>query len=332
MAQESRSRQLGDVENNAPEYWEWGGTASEPHAVVMFFGGPDGFDAFVQNSRGAAWEQAFETLRSLGTADLDGVEPFGFTDGISQPEIDWDQRRETTHAQFDYTNIAALGEFLLGYPNEYGKITERPLLDPNAANAELLDAEDEPGKKDLGRNGTYLVMRQLRQDVEGFWNFVNKQTGGNATESEKLAAAMVGGTKNGDPLGADSEQSHSGNRTRRTAQKISSHSIKTRRARDARSARMCAGRIRATQIFPNAQPVFSGNSSSCSALVPKGFRDDLMSSVRFHRILRRGREYGCEHATCRLRLTRRNRKSKACTSFASMQTSRASSSSCKMRG
>ncbi|HXO98083.1 MAG TPA: hypothetical protein VN857_15950, partial [Chthoniobacterales bacterium] len=28
------------------------------------------------------------------------------------------------------------------------------------------------------------------------------------------------------------------------------------------------------------------------ALCPKGFRDDLMSSVRFHRILRRGREYG----------------------------------------
>jgi deferrochelatase/peroxidase EfeB len=27
---------------------------------------------------------------------------------------------------------------------------------------------------------------------------------------------------------------------------------------------------------------------------PNGFRDDLMSSVRFHRILRRGREYGCE--------------------------------------
>jgi hypothetical protein len=27
---------------------------------------------------------------------------------------------------------------------------------------------------------------------------------------------------------------------------------------------------------------------------PKGFYDDLISSVRFHRILRRGREYGSE--------------------------------------
>ena len=39
---------------------------------------------------GAAWKQAFEPLRWLGTADLDGVEPFGFADGISQPQIDWD--------------------------------------------------------------------------------------------------------------------------------------------------------------------------------------------------------------------------------------------------
>ncbi len=35
--------------------------------------------------------------------------------------------------RLDYSNIAALGEFLLGYPNEYNKYTERPLLDPDAA-------------------------------------------------------------------------------------------------------------------------------------------------------------------------------------------------------
>ena len=32
-------------------------------------------------------------------------------------------------------------------------------------------------------------------------------------------------------------------------------------------------------------------------LGPKGFRDDLTSSVRFHRIIRRGREYGFERET-----------------------------------
>ena len=41
MAPESRARELGDVESNAPKYWEWGGPVSEPHLVVMFFAEPD---------------------------------------------------------------------------------------------------------------------------------------------------------------------------------------------------------------------------------------------------------------------------------------------------
>ena len=41
MAQKSRARQLGDVEENAPKWWHWGGTPSnEPHLVVMFFAEP----------------------------------------------------------------------------------------------------------------------------------------------------------------------------------------------------------------------------------------------------------------------------------------------------
>ena len=141
-------------------------------------------------------------LRSetLKTADLDGIEPFGFTDGISQPQIDWARQRDPTRPQIDYTNVVALGEFLLGYPNEYNKYTERPLLDPDPATANLLPAEDEPEKKELGRNGTYLVMRDLQQDVRAFWQFVSQQTAGNVATGEKLAAAMVGRTRAGDPL------------------------------------------------------------------------------------------------------------------------------------
>ena len=55
MAQESRARQLGDVKTNAPEYWQWGGPASEVHLVVMFFAHPDTFDAFVQGITGDTW-------------------------------------------------------------------------------------------------------------------------------------------------------------------------------------------------------------------------------------------------------------------------------------
>src|SRR4029077_4768027 len=123
-----------------------------------------------------------------------------FADGISQPQIDWEQQLERPHTQLEYTNIAALGEFLLGYRNEYGKFTDRPLLDPDAANVKLLPAVDAPAKKDLGRTGTYLVMRQLEQDVREFWKSLYEKAGGNLAEASQLGAKMVGRTRAGDPL------------------------------------------------------------------------------------------------------------------------------------
>ena len=136
----------------------------------------------------------------VGTADLDGFEPFGFTEGISQPQIDWERRRNVTRPQIDYSNVVALGEFLLGYPNEYNKYTGRPMIYADSTRAaDLLPAEDAPGKKDIGRNGTYLVMRQLRQDVRGFWQFLNRQADGNFSEAERLASAFVGRNRAGNP-------------------------------------------------------------------------------------------------------------------------------------
>src|SRR5204862_8034038 len=158
----------------------------------MFFAEPDEFDSFVQSTKGNFWGDALEELKTLGTSNLDGDEPFGFADGISQPQLDWDQQRQTPCTQLEYTNVVALGEFLLGYRNEYGKITDRPLLERDAANAELLEAIDLAAKKDLGRNGTYLVLRQLEQDVRKFWRFLHEQAGGNLTEAGKLGAKMVG--------------------------------------------------------------------------------------------------------------------------------------------
>ena len=198
MAQERRARQLGDVGNNAPSNWLWGSKGSdnfdreqktdrEPHVLIMFFAEPDQFASFVENAKGDTWCDAFEEVTWLGTSNLDGDEPFGFADGISQPEIDWEQQRQTPCNQLEYTNVVALGEFLLGYRNEYGKITDRPLLDPDAANAELLPAVDVPDKKDLGRNGTYLVMRQLEQDVRGFWKFLYDHAVGNLAEADRWA-------------------------------------------------------------------------------------------------------------------------------------------------
>jgi len=53
--------------------------------------------------------------------------------------------------------------------------------------------------RDFGRNGSYLVFRQMSQDVRGFWNFVRE----NARSDQaaiKLASQMVGRWPSGAPM------------------------------------------------------------------------------------------------------------------------------------
>jgi len=293
MTTDYRRRLLGDVDHNASEQWYWGGPENEPHLLVMFFAEPEYFDSFVQSTKGDTWGDAFEKETWLGTSNLDGDEPFGFADGISQPQIDWDQQRQTPCKQLEYTNIAALGEFLLGYRNEYGKITDRPLMDPDAANAELLAAVDMPDKKDLGRNGTYLVMRQLEQDVRGFWQFLYEQAGGNLAEAAQLGTKMVGRTRAGDPLVPIQTGPIAGTDPGTVKQNQFTYEADPAGTRCPFGAHIRRTNPRNSD-FPERRPSVLRRLITILGFGPKGFYDDLTSSVRFHRILRRGREYGSE--------------------------------------
>ena len=76
--------------------------------------------------KGAEWDAAFRVWRLATSGSVD-VEPFGFPDGLCQPRLDWEQTLRRGDKDYaDYTNVSALGEFLLGYPNEYGRYTQRP--------------------------------------------------------------------------------------------------------------------------------------------------------------------------------------------------------------
>jgi len=61
------------------------------------------------------------------------------------------------------------------------------------------------GLKDLGRHGSYLVYRKLRQDVAGFWSFLRRQSEADKGAADphhmvRLAAKMVGRWPSGAPL------------------------------------------------------------------------------------------------------------------------------------
>jgi deferrochelatase/peroxidase EfeB len=288
---DNRSRRLGDIGRNTPHYWLWGKKETAPHIAVLLYA-KTALDAWQRTVLGDRWLEAFRTLGCLETSDMGGVEPFGFRDGISQPVLDWPRQREVNGDQLQYTNIVSLGEFILGYPNEYGKYTERPLLRPEEDSENLLPiAEDQPGTKDLGRNGTYLVLRQLEQDVRGFWQFLDQAVKGNGGERDEVAAAMVGRSLSGNPLMPDTSAKIPGivDQPGQPRNRFTYDS-------DQQGTRCPVGAHIRRANPRNAD--FVGNPGLIGRFfrrldIPQAaFASDLAASTRFHRIVRRGREYG----------------------------------------
>jgi deferrochelatase/peroxidase EfeB len=289
--EEARSRRLGDVGRNDPTDWLWGGPGKVPHLLIMLFAkSATGLGELKTKIIGQLWSDAFHEPLCLPTSNMGGHEPFGFKDGISQPRPDWERRipvrlRNTR----DYTNQSALGEFLLGYPNEYAQYTDRPLVsradDPKDI---LLPAEDAPGRKDFGRNGTYLVMRDLAQDVAGFWKYVDAQTAHDADRRKSLAAAMVGRKLSGDPLVTESL----------SIPGVKPDSQNGFTFRNDPNGTTCPFGAHIRRANPRMADLPDGTEGPISFLVRmlgfggSGVRYDLLESARFHRIIRRGREYG----------------------------------------
>jgi Dyp-type peroxidase family len=294
MIEDNRSRRLGDVGSNAPSQWEWGSSGAVPHLMVMFFAEPGRLDGLVRATTGAPWTDAFEVVRTLGSSNLDGIEPFGFVDGISQPQIDWSRERDVSGDVMDYSNVVSLGEFLLGYRNEYNKYTDRPLLSSDTVNAELPAADDAPDKKDLGRNGTYLVMRQLRQDVRRFWQFMRTEANGDQTAADALAAAMVGRTRAGEPLVPVQQRPIPGIGAQPDQVRLNQFTFEQDPAGVACPFGAHVRRANPRNTDLPGRPTGVARLAAALGLADHEFLDDMTSSVRFHRILRRGREYGPE--------------------------------------
>ncbi|MCB1038656.1 MAG: Dyp-type peroxidase [Acidimicrobiales bacterium] len=125
------------------------------------------------------------------------VEPFGFRDGVSEPVLEgagrevtpgngiWDESRKAWRA-------VRPGELVLGHVDESGAVAGRP----DAAHLE--------------RDGSYLVVRRLQQDVAGFraacvaWaEELRAEHPSVEIDADLVAAQLVGRHRDGTPLGRE---------------------------------------------------------------------------------------------------------------------------------
>jgi Dyp-type peroxidase family len=183
-----RSRILGDTGPNDPRGWDWGGHGNPVDLLLMVFAqdGPALAQAIAHARIPASMVRVVPQLDALSLKEAGRKEHFGFTDGMSQPIL-----RGTADAERypDSIHLTEVGEFVLGYPDGENTRAQVPVLG---------------GCNQFGKNGTYLVFRQLQQHVGRFWNFLDWKTssGGhtNREAAEQLAAKIVGRQKDGTPL------------------------------------------------------------------------------------------------------------------------------------
>lgn len=234
-----RYRALGDPVPFEPGNGRW--SDAEADAALFIYGRS-------ASERDEQFEKHVALLRKLGGGDIQIIrtapveahegeeyrhEHFGFRDGISQPVIRGTQRFALRPQARD---IVEPGEFIFGYANNQGYFPPSPTVrsesdpghnlsipmqcaeagtgDGDISKFPDFDALDPPYvPRDFGRNGTFLVIRQLVQDVVGFDAFTEAKAKEVAAEYPNLrgltdgrvnadwvAAKLVGRWRDGTPL------------------------------------------------------------------------------------------------------------------------------------
>lgn len=199
MTTPHKQRTLGDHSASDPDRWEWGGGKGAPvHGLLLLYAHElEELETICSELSSHQNDYGLEIITMLDSALLpDHKEHFGFRDGIAQPYL-----RELKPGR--NMESVPFGEFVLGYKNAYDLYTQRPLIEDHQEKATILPEDPEgSGKRDLGKNGTYLVFRQMEQDVQTFWRFLQEQSSDESTAQEAiyLASKMVGRWPSGAPL------------------------------------------------------------------------------------------------------------------------------------
>lgn len=232
----SRSRLLRDGGPSAPGEWgwldsPWTGGAERPNsvdAVLLAYGMTEAQCAAAINSQvkthGLVLRKSLTAPARPIVAGNIRTEPFGFADGISNPVM-----RGLRGDRGAPGDLVEAGEIRLGYPhNRPGRAPTCPIppeLDPNNI-LPAMTGEDpvetameytrypafglESGAgadRDFGRNGTFLVVRQLEQDIAGFLDYTVHAAevlaacpGVSGASPDWVASRMIGRWRDGSPV------------------------------------------------------------------------------------------------------------------------------------
>ncbi|MBA4354541.1 MAG: hypothetical protein C0409_07595 [Novosphingobium sp.] len=199
-----------------------------------------GLDSFNLDAFKLAWDEgnaavsapadtkAVTPARAMADGELT-AEPFGFVDGVSQPLVRGFPGR---NGAANPIHAVEPGEFILGYADNRGFYPPSPMvarkMDNMGMRPDLIlpaSPPDQPSlypdfsrraaiARDFGRNGSYLVIRQLAQDVAGFReqldeqarqvcrqpDVINPHNGNLHRTREWLAAKMLGRWRDGSSL------------------------------------------------------------------------------------------------------------------------------------
>jgi porphyrinogen peroxidase len=136
------------------------------------------------------------------------VEPFGFRDGMGQPQVEGLRGMRSGRGQPQVQGSPGipsgakqpdpkagipLGEFVLGHSNIYRETSHCPEVKVPDVGV--------PAGRSFGRNGCYLAVQQILQHVEAFRKFETRTQGqGTAAGAPTVAEKLIGRRKDGRPL------------------------------------------------------------------------------------------------------------------------------------
>ena len=211
MGMAARARVLGDAGRDAPQHWRWkdggaDGRDTPTEALLMLYADtPEALTVMTRVHRdmlshfGGVVLHQTDCAPAWDAPELADFEHFGYRDGLSQPVMRGTARSAKDVAARD---VLDPGEFILGYKNGQGFLPPTPTVAPDDDGRGTLpiampdegeggilsrypdfgDSRLASARRDFGRNGSFLAVRELAQDVEGFEHAV-------AAAADQLSAA-----------------------------------------------------------------------------------------------------------------------------------------------